>query len=110
MNKKELTNAIANKTGLSKTESMNVLNAIMEIITEEMKQNKQIILIGFGTFSVKRKAARKGMNPTTFTPIEIPAKKVVNFKPSIYLNNTLNQKKGSASAERIIISNTPYLL
>lgn len=63
MNKKELTNAIANKTGLSKTESLNALNAVMEIITEEMKQNKQIILIGFGTFSVKKKAARKGMNP-----------------------------------------------
>lgn len=86
MNKKELTNAIANKTGLSKTESLNALNAVMEIITEEMKQNKQIILIGFGTFSVKKKAARKGMNPTTFAPIEIPAKKVVNFKPSIYFN------------------------
>lgn len=93
MNKKELTNAIANKTGLSKTESLNALNAVMEIITEEMKQDKQIILIGFGTFSVKKKAARKGMNPTTFAPIEIPAKKVVNFKPSIYLNNTLNQRK-----------------
>lgn len=93
MNKKELTNAIANKTGLSKTESLNALNAVMEIITEEMKQNKQIILIGFGTFSVKKKAARKGMNPTTFAPIEIPAKKVVNFKPNIYLNNTLNQRK-----------------
>ncbi len=93
MNKKELTNAIANKTGLSKTESLNALNAVMEIITEEMKQDKQIILIGFGTFSVKKKAARKGMNPTTFAPIEIPAKKVMNFKPSIYLNNTLNQKK-----------------
>lgn len=93
MNKKELTNAIANKTGLSKTESLNALNAAMEIITEEMKQDKQIILIGFGTFSVKKKAARKGMNPTTFAPIEIPAKKVMNFKPSIYLNNTLNQKK-----------------
>ena len=78
---------------LSKTESLNALNAVMEIITEEMKQNKQIILIGFGTFSVKKKAARKGMNPTTFAPIEIPAKKVVNFKPSIYLNNTLNQRK-----------------
>lgn len=93
MNKKELTNAIANKTGLSKTESLNALNAVMEIITEEMKQDKQIILIGFGTFSVKKKAARKGTNPTTFAPIEIPAKNVVNFKPSIYLNNTLNQRK-----------------
>ena len=45
MNKKELTNAIANKTGLSKTESLNALNAVMEIITEEMKQNKHLLLL-----------------------------------------------------------------
>lgn len=89
MNKKELTNAIANKTGLSKTESLNALNAVMEIITEEMKQNKQIVLIGLGTFSVKNKAA----HITIFVPIEITAKNVVNFKLNFYLNNTLNQRK-----------------
>ncbi len=93
MNKKELINAITEKTGLSKVESKKVLNAVIEIITEEMKRNGRLLLIGFGTFSVKQKAARKGMNPSTFAPIEIPAKKVVYFKPSIYLNYLLNRKK-----------------
>ncbi|EHP51035.1 HU family DNA-binding protein [Odoribacter laneus] len=93
MNKKELCNALAERTGLSKTESQKAFNAVIEIITNEMKQNGRITLIGFGSFSVKQKAARKGMNPTSFAPIDIPAKKVVNFKPSIYLNHLLNVKK-----------------
>lgn len=93
MNKKELCNALAERTGLTKTESQKAFNAVIEIITNEMKQNGRITLIGFGSFSVKQKAARKGMNPTSFAPIDIPAKKVVNFKPSIYLNHLLNIKK-----------------
>lgn len=96
MNKKELCNALAEKTGLTKTEAQkafNAVNAVIEIITNEMKQNGRITLIGFGSFSVKQKTARKGMNPTSFAPIDIPAKKIVNFKPSIYLNHLLNIKK-----------------
>ncbi|MCS3168868.1 HU family DNA-binding protein [Bacteroides fragilis] len=80
MNKKELTNAIAERTGLSKFESRKVLNAVIEIITEEMVRNGRLLLIGFGTFSVKQKAARKGMNPSTFAPIDIPAKKDCLFQ------------------------------
>ena len=93
MNKKELCNALAEKTGLTKTEAQKAFTAVIEIVTDEMKRNGRITLIGFGSFSVKQKAARKGMNPTSFAPIDIPAKKVVNFKPSIYLNHLLNMKK-----------------
>lgn len=93
MNKKELCNALAEKTGQTKTEAQKAFNAVIEIVANEMKQNGRITLIGFGSFSVKQKAARKGMNPTSFAPIDIPAKKVVNFKPSIYLNHLLNVKK-----------------
>ena len=54
-----------------------------------MKKNGRITFIGFGfVLHVKQKAARKGMNLTSFAPIDIPAKKVVNFKPSIYLNQS----------------------
>ena len=91
MNKKELCNALAEKTGL--TEAQKAFNAVIEIVTDEMKRNGRITLIGFGSFSVKQKAARKGMNPTSFAPIDIPAKKVVNFKPSIYLNHLLNMTR-----------------
>ena len=93
MNKKELCNALAEKKGLTKTEAQKAFNAVIEIVANEMKKNGRITLIGFGSFSVKQKAARKGMNPTSFAPIDIPAKKVVNFKPSIYLNHLLNMKK-----------------
>ena len=90
MNKKDLCNALAEKTGLTKTEAQKAFNAVIEIVANEMKKNGRITLIGFGSFSVKQKAARKGMNPTSFAPIDIPAK---NFKPSIYLNHLLNVKK-----------------
>ena len=93
MNKKELTNAVAAKTGLNKTESRKALDAVIEIIIGEMKRKGRVILIGFGSFSVKQKSARKGMNPATFVQIDIPAKKVAFFKPSIYLNFLLNRKK-----------------
>ena len=62
MNKKELTNAVVAKTGLNKTESRKALDAVIETITEEMKRNGRVIIIGFGSFSVKQKSARKGMN------------------------------------------------
>ena len=93
MNEKELCNALAEKTGLTKTEAQKAFNAVIEIVANEMKKNGRITLIGFGSFSVKQIAARKGMNPTSFAPSDIPAKKVVNFKPSIYLNHLLNVKK-----------------
>ena len=93
MNKKELFNAPAEKTGLTKTEVQKALNAVIEIVANKMKQNGRIILIGFGSFSIKHKVARKRVNQTSFIPIVIPAKKVVNFKSSIYLNHLLNVKK-----------------
>ena len=89
MNKKELTNAVAAKTGLNKTESRKALDAVIEIIIGEMKRKGRVILIGFGSFSVKQKSARKGMNPATFVPIDIPAKKVAFFKPVSYTHLTL---------------------
>ena len=66
MNKKDLCNALAEKTGLTKTEAQKAFNAVIEIVANEMKKNGRITLIGFGSFSVKQKAARKGMNPTSF--------------------------------------------
>lgn len=94
MNKKELISTIAEKAGLNKNESRKLLNVIIGIVIEEMKKDGKLLLMGFGTFSVKRKPARKGMNPSTFVPIEIPAKKVVIFKPSDCLNSLLKKKRG----------------
>jgi DNA-binding protein HU-beta len=80
MNKTELINAISEKAGLSKVDSKKALDAFIETVGEEMKKGEKIALVGFGTFSVTEKAARKGINPRTKAPIDIPAKKVVKFK------------------------------
>ncbi len=93
MNKKELSNALVEKIGLSITDAQRCVNCMVDIIAEEMRQGGRVTILGFGTFSVKQKAKRKGMNPTSFEPIVIPAKKVVNFKPSKYLNFYLDKRR-----------------
>ncbi|MEN9919192.1 MAG: hypothetical protein RL662_1628 [Bacteroidota bacterium] len=80
MNKTELINAISEKAGLSKTDSKKALDAFIESVGEELKKGGKIALVGFGTFSVTEKAARKGINPRTKETIEIKAKKAVKFK------------------------------
>lgn len=80
MNKTELISAIAEKSGLSKVDSKKALEAFMESVAEEVKAGGKVALVGFGTFSVTQKAARKGINPRTKAVINIPAKKSVKFK------------------------------
>jgi Bacterial nucleoid DNA-binding protein len=80
MNKTELINAIAEKSGLSKVDSKKALEAFMESVAGEVKGGGKVALVGFGTFSVTQKAARKGINPRTKAVINIPAKKAVKFK------------------------------
>lgn len=80
MNKTELVSAIAEKTGLTKTQAKAALDATVEAISTALEKGDKIALIGFGTFAVAEKAARTGMNPATKQKIEIPAKKVVRFK------------------------------
>jgi DNA-binding protein HU-beta len=79
-NKSELINSISEKSGLSKADSKKALDAFILSVSEELKAGGKIALVGFGTFSVTEKAARKGVNPRTKAVIEIPAKKVVKFK------------------------------
>ena len=93
MNKKELVNAVSEVTGISKNDTRKTLEAIIEAISSEMQKNKKVIILEFGMFSVKDKAARMSIHPQTMQPLALPAKKVVRFKPSIYLNNLLVQKK-----------------
>lgn len=80
MNKAELVKAIAAESGLTKKDSEAALNACVASITKALKAGEKVALIGFGTFGVAEKAARKGINPSTKAVIEIPAKKVVKFK------------------------------
>ena len=80
MNKSELVSAVAQKSGLTKVDAKKALDAVLESIGEELKNDGRVVLVGFGTFSVNERSARKGINPRTKEPIDIPAKKVVKFK------------------------------
>lgn len=80
MNKSELVSAIAEQSGLSKVDSKKALDATLEAITKELKAGGKVVLVGFGTFSVAERKARKGINPRTKKAINIPAKKSAKFK------------------------------
>ena len=80
MNKSELIDNIAKKSGLTKAQSTDALNAFIATIGEAMQANDSVSLVGFGTFSVKERQARVGRNPQTKEEIQIPASKVPSFK------------------------------
>lgn len=82
MNKTDLINEIAAKAGLSKADARKSLEATLESIEQALANDDKVQLIGFGTFSVVEKEARTGINPRTKEKIEIPARKVVKFKPA----------------------------
>ena len=80
MTKVELVNAVAEKTGLSKKDSEKAVSAVFASITEGLKTGEKLSLVGFGTFEVKERAARSGINPRTKEPITIAASKSPVFK------------------------------
>lgn len=87
MNKTELVNAIAEKSGLGKAEAKRALDAALEAVSEALASDDKVALIGFGTFSVANKEERTGINPRTKETITIPARKVIKFKPGSELND-----------------------
>ncbi|MDE7149601.1 MAG: HU family DNA-binding protein [Bacteroidales bacterium] len=80
MNKAELIDAMAAKANLSKADSKKALDAFTATLADALKKGDRISLIGFGSFSVSKRAARKGRNPRTGKEIKIAAKKVIKFK------------------------------
>lgn len=91
MNKVELVDQIATKSGLTKKDSEAALKAFMETIKQTIKKGEKIQLIGFGSFEPVDKAAREGRNPKTKEIIQIPAKKAIKFSAGKELKNFLNQ-------------------
>ncbi len=81
MNKSELIAAIAGKTGLTKKDSEQAVNVLIEEIAGALKKGDKVSVAGFGTFEVKHRAARMGRNPKTKEPIQIAASKAPAFKP-----------------------------
>ena len=90
MNKAELVESIAKKTGLTKKDSESALNAFVESVTESLKKDDKVQLVGFGTFEVRKRAARKGRNPQTGEEMKIAASTVPVFKAGKSLKETVN--------------------
>lgn len=80
MNKAELIDAIAKDGKMTKVEAKKALDAFLNVTTKALKKGDKITLVGYGTFSVATRSARKGRDPRTGKEIKIPAKKVVKFK------------------------------
>ncbi len=89
MNKQELIEAIATDAGLSKADAKRALESFTGNVTKQLKKGDTVRLIGFGTFSVRKRKARKGINPQTGEQIKIKARKVPHFAPGSELKNAL---------------------
>ena len=90
MNKQELVNGVAEKSGLTKKKAEEALNAVVKAVEEALVKGDKVQLIGFGTFEVKERAARTGRNPQTGKAIEIPASKNPVFKAGKPLKDAVN--------------------
>ncbi len=90
MNKADVAQALAEKLNVSKREGEDMLNAFLELVTSTLKSGGEVVLTGFGAFSVKQRAARTGVNPQNPTQkIQIPAVKVPKFKAGKALKDAL---------------------
>ena len=91
MNKADLINAVAEKTGLSKKDTEAAVAATFDVVTEALAEGEKVQLVGFGSFEVKPRAARVGRNPRTKEEIEIPAAKLPVFKAGKALKDAVDQ-------------------
>ena len=92
MNKSDLVAAIAAKTGETKKSAEESLNAFVSVVTDALVKGDKVQLVGFGSFEVRKRAARKGRNPQTKEEIKIPASKAPVFKAGKALKELVNKK------------------
>ena len=81
MNKTELIEAVSKGVKLTKRETGQILDALLETITDTLSKGEKVTLVGFGTFQIMQRKARRGRNPQTGEELQIPAKKVPKFVP-----------------------------
>ncbi len=93
MNRKELIDALADKTGSSKADADRNIAALIEIISGALKKGDNVALVGFGTFEVRKRAARTGRNPATGEELNIKATKAPAFKAGATLKAAVNGGK-----------------
>jgi DNA-binding protein HU-beta len=85
MNKADLIDAISSEAKITKADASRALQAFMNATTKSLRKGERVALVGFGTFTVSKRAARNGRNPQTGKPIKIAARKVAKFKAGIEL-------------------------
>ncbi len=90
MNKSDLVEAMAADAGISKAAAAKALDSLMNNVKKTLKDGGKLALVGFGSFTVKERAAREGRNPQTGATIKIPARRVVSFKPGSELKDAVN--------------------
>jgi DNA-binding protein HU-beta len=90
VNKNDLVSVVADRAGMSKTESAKTVDAVFDSITDVLKDGGDVRLVGFGTFTVADRAASEGRNPRTGEKIQIPASKQPKFKPGKLLKEAVN--------------------
>ncbi len=90
MNKAQLIDAMANNAGLSKADAKRALDGFISATTDALKKEDRISLVGFGSFSISKRSARKGRNPKTGAVIQIAAKNSVRFKAGAELSSKVN--------------------
>jgi len=90
MNKGELIEAVAGSAGLSRSDATKAVDAVLDSITSTLANGGSVSLVGFGTFTVKARAARAGRNPRTGETIQIPASNVPGFKAGKGLKDAVN--------------------
>jgi DNA-binding protein HU-beta len=91
MTKAELISAVAEKSSLTKKDSEKAVSAIIDVITEALVAGDKVSLVGFGTFEVKNRSARNGINPRTKEPMPIPASKLPAFKAGKALKESVSK-------------------
>jgi integration host factor subunit alpha len=91
MTKAEIVETIYERVGFSKKESAELVETIFEVIKEALVEGEKVKFSGFGNFIVREKNARKGRNPQTGQEIQLAARRVLTFKPSLVLKNLLNE-------------------
>jgi DNA-binding protein HU-beta len=90
MNKAEFVAAVADASGLSKTDAGNAVEAMIKVVKKTLKGGDSVAVVGFGTFAVRKRAARSGRNPRTGATIKIKASKVPGFKAGKALKDAIN--------------------
>jgi DNA-binding protein HU-beta len=93
MNRKELIDALAVKTGSTKADADRTIGALLDIISNTLKKGESLSLVGFGTFEVRKRAARTGRNPKTGEELKIKASSVPAFKAGATLKTAVNSGK-----------------